>query len=647
MKRSEISPTSHDELEVVQRLIDDQNASIMESVFRMFEPPPRLTISEWAEKYAYLSPEDSAEPGKYHCSRAPYQREMMDAVSDPEIEEVSYKTSSQVGKTQIAKAIIGYYMQQDPGPILLVMPNEKMVRSFSKDRLTPMLRDTPVLRELVRQARAKNSSNEILHKTFPGGHFTGVSAGTASDLVSRPIRILIFDEKDKYKSSAGYSGDPSEMAKTRTKTFFNRKIINISTPEIEGASPISADFDRSDQRYNYVPCIRCGFPQRLYFANMKWDKAAAVDVLPDRVWYECEQCHAKLEESDRMKMVTAGEWRPTYPERRRHAGFFLWELYSPWSSMLAIAHKFIAARRSNNPEILKQVVNEVFGEVWRYVQETKINESDLLKRRDEYTDVPEGAYILTAGVDVQGDRIEVGIDAWGPGEQSWMIDHQILPGSPERADVWGLLENYLLGSWKHESGVMMNIECCFVDSGNFTDYVYGYTKPRTGRRIFASKGSSQEKAPIVGKPSTNNRARALLFPIGTDVAKTVIMSRLKIEDRGAGYMHFNQKADENYFSQLTAERLKTWLAKGRLNRKWVKVRERNEVLDVKVMNLAAILYLNPNWELVKTNFESLADASPSVPAEESDKLKVQSEIRTRDPFLPATGPRRKNFVHGW
>jgi len=566
---------------------------------------------------------------------------MMDAVSEPLNSEVTFKTSSQIGKTQIVKNVIGYYMDQDPCPILLVMPNEKMVRSFSKDRLAPMLRDTPSLRGLVKDARAKDSSNEILHKTFRGGHFTGVSAGTASDLVSRPIRVLILEEKDKYKPSAGYSGDPSEMAKSRTKTFHNRKIINVSTPEIEGASQISADFDRSDQRHLFVACPHCKAPQKLVFAQLKWSKPPSETSPPDEVWYECQKCAAKIEEHHRHQMIQEAVWVATHPGRIGHAGFFIWEIYSPWSSFRTICLKFLDAHRSNNPEKLKQFVNEVLGETWRANEELKISADELLNRVEEYVDVPTGAFILTAAADVHADRIEVSVEAWGPGEENWLMDYKVLVGSPEQRTVWTDLDRYLMKSWKHESGAMLSVTSCFVDSGDFADYVLAYTKPRFGRRIFASKGSSVFEAPIVSRPTKNNRARALLYSIGSSTAKTVITYRLKIDHYGPGYQHFNRVADAEYVRQLTSEKLIMEFSKGRSIKKWRKIRNRNEALDIKVLNLAALLLLNPNWPAVMKNFS--IRVAKIKPAEGAKETQSGSEAlsEAQGPTRPPTFRRRR------
>ena len=195
-------------------------------------------MSQWADQNRRLSPEASSEPGTWVTDRAPYQRGMMDAVNEPGVSEVVYMTSSQIGKTEILNNIIGYFAHQDPSPMLLIQPTLDMAETWSKDRLAPMIRDTDALTDLFGDPRSRDSNNTLLHKKFPGGHITMAGANSPSSLASRPIRIVLLDEEDRYPHSAGTEGDPGSLAQKRTTTFWNRLLVTASTPTIEDESKI-------------------------------------------------------------------------------------------------------------------------------------------------------------------------------------------------------------------------------------------------------------------------------------------------------------------------------------------------------------------------------------------------------------------------
>jgi phage terminase large subunit GpA-like protein len=243
--------------------------ALEQAFYRALAPPPNVTVSQWADEFRVLSPEASAEPGRWDTTRAPYQRGIMDAIHDPLIQTVVVMSSAQIGKTEILCNILGYCIDVDPGPILVVQPTLEMAEAFSKDRLDPMLRDTPVLRGKVSDARTRDASNTIRHKTFPGGHITLAGANSPASLASRPIRLLLYDELDRGEVTA--EGDPLALAEKRTTTFWNRKHIIVSTPGIKGISRIEAKFAESDQRYSFVACPHCGFRHRLEWQHVHWD----------------------------------------------------------------------------------------------------------------------------------------------------------------------------------------------------------------------------------------------------------------------------------------------------------------------------------------------------------------------------------------
>ena len=286
------------------------NRRLIKSI-QLLKPPPKQTVSEWAVEHRILSAEASAESGKYNLARAPFQKGWQDAISDPRIHTIVGMTSAQVGKTEtFLNNPVGYFIAQDPAPILVIQPTLEMAQTWSKDRFAPMLRDTLVLKELVKDPRARDSNNTILHKTFAGGHITMAGANSASSLASRPIRIVFMDEVDRFPASAGSEGDPVALTKKRTTTFWNRKIIMTSTHTVKGASRIEQAFSESDQRKYYVPCPECGEFQILYWANIRWDQDEVGKHLPETARYICEFCEYEIKEADKSRLLLGGSGVP-------------------------------------------------------------------------------------------------------------------------------------------------------------------------------------------------------------------------------------------------------------------------------------------------------------------------------------------------
>jgi phage terminase large subunit GpA-like protein len=588
------------------------------------KPPPKLTVSEWADEYRRLSPEASAEPGRWFTARAEYQRGIMDAVSDPAVETVVVMSSAQVGKTEIVNNIVGYHVHQDPAPILVLQPTVEMAQTWSKDRLAPMLRDTPALRGRVKAPRSKNSQNTLLHKVFPGGHITMTGSNAPASLASRPIRIVLCDEVDRYPPSAGTEGDPVSLARKRSTTFWNRKIILTSTPTAAGMSRIEAEFEQSDKRHFHVPCPHCGTRQRMLWGNVKWLQDDAGQHLPDTAAYHCGECGVVWSEADRQAAIRQGRWVAT-GQPGRIAGFHLSELYSPWSSIPDMARAFLSAKK--NTETLRTFINTALGEPWEDRGE-QVDQHGLYGRREKYAaDVPNGALLLTAGIDVQRDRIEMEVVGWGEGEESWNVDYRVIPGDPARDDVWQDLENALHADYQHETGTQMHITAAVIDSGDQTTRVYDFVQKSKHQRLFAGKGVPGPGRPVakVSRATSGKKRRQVdLYQIGVDDAKGTIYARLKMTETGPGFCHFPLSRDAEYFAQLTSEKLITRYRLGRPHKEWHKVRARNEALDCRVYAFAALKLLNPVWSAISRNLDK--KANPEKPPE---------------PELPRTTQRRR------
>lgn len=553
-------------------------------------PPPKLTISEWADRYRVLSPEASAEPGTWSTDRAPYQRGIMDAMSDPLIEEVTFVKSSQVGATEMINNAIGYFVHQDPSPILLIMPTKEVAGAWSKDRLATMLRDTPVIRGRVRDVKSRDSDNTILHKRFFGGHITIGGANAPAGLASRPVRILLFDEVDRFPASAGTEGDPISLGENRSKTFWNRKHIRTSTPTIEGVSRIDKSYKESDMRRYFVPCPHCEEMHLLEWKNIVWEKTDDGKDLPHTAAHACPHCGALEEDSDLPRMLKNGEWRATNPDVQGHAGFHINELYSPWVRFGKTVETFLKSK--GDPERLKTWVNTALGEVWLEGKEIG-NAQNMMTRRENYDAdmVPYGGVVITVGVDVQDDRLEFETIAWGRNYENWSLDYTVLNGDPGRPEVWDALDTYLTRTYLHESGKRLRIMGCAIDTGgHYTKSVYAFCRPRFGRGVFAIKGASGQGKPLASSASKNNTGKVRLFTVGTETAKDMIAGHLAQEEHGPGYCHFPHHYGEGYFEQLLAEKPVVRYVRGHRVRTWQLRRTgaRNEVLDCRVYALAVI-----------------------------------------------------------
>jgi phage terminase large subunit GpA-like protein len=603
----------------------------------VLKPPPKLTVSEWADANRQLSEEASAEPGRWNTDRAMYQRGVMDAANDPTVETVVFMASAQVGKTEMVNNLVGYTIDQDPAPMLVIQPTLEMAHTWSKDRLGPMLRDTPCLKNKVTEPRAKDSNNTILHKGFPGGNLDMVGANSPAGLASRPKKRVLADEIDRYEASAGGEGDPVDLAVRRTQTFHDRKIFLISTPTEDGISRIQAAYEESDQRHFFVPCPQCGQAQTLVWAQVKIPRDDKGAYLTADTYYECVHCKAQLGDADLREAVRNGNWVASKPFKGV-AGFHINQIYSPWSSLAQIAAEFRAAKDSRNRERLKVWVNTVLGEVWRDKGEG-VERDTLLKRREDYSPgkLPAGVLVLTSAADVQDTRIEVEVKGWGLQEEGWGVEKLVLPGDPAQPMVWEDLDRVLRRIYRSELGFDMPIATMAVDSGgHHTQQVYRWCKARALRRVWAIKGVGGPKQ-LIMRPSKDSATKALLLPLGVDQAKSTIYAQLKLTDAGPGYQHFpnGHGYDQDHFDQLTSEERHTKFELGVAHFFWRKKKSgaRNEALDLAVYNYCILNYLRPNWSALKQAQEyKAAGAMPQTEqAEPQEEQLPQAPLEVREP----------------
>lgn len=528
----------------------------------------------------------------------------MDAFSDPLCHTVVVMSSAQIGKTEVLNNLTGYHIDQDPSPMLVVQPTLQMAEAWSKDRLAPMLRDTPTLRGKVKDPRARDSGNTLLHKTFPGGHITMAGANSPASLASRPVRVVLQDEVDRYPPSAGTEGDPVNLARKRSANFWNRKNGLFSTPTIKGASRIELAYHGSDQRKYWIACPHCGHEQTLAWSQVKWTQTEGRHD-PTTARYCCAGCGVMWTDAERYIALRSGEWRAK-AEFRGIAGFWLNALYSPWVALESLVADFLEAKRAmdqGDTRLMVVFVNTALGETWEEGGE-RPDWTFLAGRREKYVaEVPDGALVLVAGVDIQDNRWELEVSGWGTGEESWGIDYRVGFGDPARPEYWRDLDAALLAVYSDKGGGQHRIAAACVDSGgHHTQAVYDFCKAREHRRIYAVKGDDGAGRAMVSAPKRQKTAQqasaADVFIVGVDGIKGLIYGRLRVTEMGAGYCHFPAQYSDEWFEQLTSEKLVTRYQRGVPYKCWVLPSgKRNEALDCRVYGYAAIRILSPRWEL--------------------------------------------------
>lgn len=618
---------------------------IMERAMEAWRPRERLLISEWADKNRRL-PQSGPEGGRWRTARAEYQRGMMDAVLEPGVEEVWHMCSSQVGKSEIILNTAGFFMDHDPASILMVQPNQKpMGESFSKDRIAPMIRETPALQKLVKDPRSRDSNNTLLHKEFPGGHLTIAGANSPAGLASRPVRVVLLDEVDRFPDSAGSEGDPVRLAQQRQANYWNRVFVATSTPTIKGFSRMEKGYLAGDKRQFLLPCPHCGEWTPLAWKNFDFENEGTVEA----PLHHCTECERPMYQRDRDVLLPQGQWvaqREFYGIISTH----IWAAYSPWVEWSTLAKKYLSAKEGG-VELLKTFYNTLLGESFEeeggqvnpYDLESRARTATLIRSEEgEKYVVPDGALVLTAGVDVQDDRLECEVVGWGDHEESWSIRYEIINGSPAQAHTWQALDDILGQGYVNEDGKGISLPCAGVDTGDgdWAQEVYAYCVARMAfrRGVLPFKGARRFDAPIwkpPRKPSKGERDKTHPYMIGVSQIKLRIRNYMTVMT-GSGCMHFPDHYTDKYFKGLTAEKLETINTGNAIPaRKWVKIRDRNEPLDCRVYAYAAMKILNPDWAALKRQLTRQEDGkSPeNVPKPAKKAIKRPK--------------RRANWVNKW
>ena len=582
--------------------IRPETYELFKRILKILEPPPDITLSQWADEYRYLSSEFAAEPGRWHTDRAPYQREPMDAITNTHTRKVVLMWAAQMGKTQSTILnTIGYYMHYEPCAILWLEPTVEASEKGSKTFLAPMMRDTPVLAGLTSH-RSRDKNDTIREKNFPGGHITMQGANSPTGLSMLPIRVLLADEIDRYPASAGNEGDPLALAEKRMTAFWDSKEIVTSTPTIKGFSKIEAEYEHSTREVWNVPCPKCGKYQPLTWGKIKFDKDAFRDGTNTEVGMECEHCREISDQYEWKALFGKGKYIAEFP-RRKTRGFYVnrfASLLSPWENAV---EEFLDANdeaKNGNREPLKVWTNTVLAETWDE-EGVQLDEQELMARAEEYgADVPDAVIALTCGVDTQDDRFEYEIVGWGLGKESWGIEKGEIYGDLKGPEIFDRLDKLLLRTFTKKDGTTLTITAACIDSqGHFTNQVDRFCLPRWGRNVWSIKGKGGMDVPFISNPTTNNRVKTPKFTLGVDTGKVLIYDRLKVElPRGKagacpGYCHFpiGRGYDDKYYKGLTAEKRIITYKKGRATTAWVLKNQgyrRNEPLDIRNYATAAM-----------------------------------------------------------
>jgi phage terminase large subunit GpA-like protein len=641
---------------------------------RLFKPPPKFKLSEYADTHVRLSSESSAESGKWQTY--PYQQGILDALTDPAIEEVWVQKSARVGWTKMLNIHSQYHMHHDPCSILHVQPTLEDAEGYSKEEIAPMLRDTPCLQGLVSDAKAKDGSNSLLQKQFPGGVLSLVGANSPRGFRRVSRRIVQFDEVDGYPPTAGAEGDQIKLGKKRSEYFWNRKIVGGSTPTIKHFSRIERLFTSGDQRRRFLPCPHCKHMQILKWENLKWipgDYEATTHFV-----CENEKCKAEIFHHDFEWMDKNGEWRSTaIAINPKVVSFHIWAAYSysPNSTWPHLAREYDECK--SDAEQLKTFVNTVMGEVWEDEFSTKLSAEGLYGKALTTGHLPgiapAGVLVITAGVDVQDNRIEVTIDGWGVDEECWRISHEVIYGDTEGDEVWAQLDEILYRPIPHEIAEPMPISAMAVDTGYRTHTVYDWARRRKGtvidgrlvHRVLAVKGDNLGTKPAIGKgkkldvnwKGQSHKKSVELFIVGSSTVKDAIYPRMAMPGYGAKTVHFHRELTADYFEQLTAEKKIIKYSKmGFPVAHWHKKNgARNEALDCAVYAYAALQWLYTRrarstfWEQYHRELKLRDPEQESAPAAAVVEEKLPEPVAQGNPYIDSVsgGNWATGFIKKW
>jgi phage terminase large subunit GpA-like protein len=569
-------------------------ARLRRSVAAGLRPPARLSYSQWAAANFRLSAAGSGQAGKFRPWK--FQREILDAMGDPAIERVSVMKSARTGFTKSLVAAIGATAINDPCAMALFVPTDDDAKRIAVDEIDPAFRESPALSGAMKTGRS-GGRNTLTQRTMTGGGTLKVlSARSPRNFRSHTLKVVFCDEVDGMEITS--EGDPLMLIEKRTLSFVDRKIVVGSTPTDEVSSLINKRYGESDQRVFEVPCPHCSHRFELQWEHIKWTPGK-----PSDIHAACPECGSCIDERDKPAMVEAGEWRAMAPEVVGHAGFRVSSLVSLFAnaSWAKLAEEYEKAVKSG-PSATQVFYNTVLGRPWSTTI-GYVSDGDLFQKVEDFglgfdasasrwsVRIPSEVLYVTAGIDVQVDRLEVSLWGWSEDGQRWVLGHEIVRGSTKLETTWSDLDALLETKWKHPLGGEIGVEAACVDSGdgNRTQEVYDYCMPRSHRRIVAIKGRAGP-LPVI-KASTSRRKKSRggqLWIVGVDQVKTDIITAVALERGTPGCIRFSDLLDREWFSQFASEQRKVRYIQNRPVVEFARIANRNaEALDASVYAIAA------------------------------------------------------------
>lgn len=633
---------------------------------RGLQPDPNMTVDEWSDEFMII-PKDSGanEYGKYKTSRTPHARQVMRALSDNHpCKRVALMGASQMLKTQVGLNWFACSVHQSPANFLWILPTGKLAKRTST-RISKTIAAVPELTERVAMPRSRDSVNTLDTKDYTGGSLFIVTAGAAANLAEVPARRVLFDEVDRAVANVNGEGDPVALAEARQTTFErNRKSYYPSSPTITGESIIETLYEKGTKHVALAECVHCGHAQTLEFERLQYteDKQNAM--------YPCIACFEPMYESDKNRMFASGLWSDGVEGDGETESFTINAMFLPygWMPWIALLREYHQAKEKLNEGSEEKMIafyNTRLARCWERAKE-QTQASALKARAEPYKlgTVPKGGLILSAAVDTQPDRFEMKVVAWGEGMECWIVDYEVILGSPSEDETKLKLQAALDKRYRHQSGNTMPISAAFVDSGGAnTQDVYNFTRLRQHRHIFSIKGASQPGKPILStKPSDMDvswngkieKGGVKLWMIGTDTAKDYLAARYRLS-AGPGAVHFSDDLTDDYYKQLTAEYRVFTYKRGRKVSVWDKKKaDRNEACDLMVYNLAVAYYLGlhkktaKQWQILRDYIDPETGDLFNVPVEtisdesqpaQIEQPKPQEQWPTKPP-VPTAAPRK-------
>lgn len=613
------------------------NPLLLKAFIEGLKLDPFIKISEWGDKYRILPTDSSSESGPYRIDRMPYLREIADELSpQSEAAEVTVVKGIQLGLTELGNNTLFCYSHLYRCPMLQILPTETATRTHATSKIWPSIEASPILKSIIRPRKTTDGSS-ITNLVFNGGSITLAWSNSATSFASMSRRLVVCDDVDRWALTIE-GGDPLDLAKNRTEAFpNNKKIYYNSSPGEKHKSKIWPKYNNSSMGVYTMKCPHCGEDVVFEKDGFVFEKDENYQLVGNVV-FVCSNNGCIIEEYMKFEMMEeekGARYVHTFPERIKHRGFRLPSYYSPFKTWNEIFQEYLEAYKDmvtrKDTTKMASWTNTKDANVWEEKID-KLDSKEYLNRHEEYAaEVPNGVFILTAGVDTQDDRLEVEVVGWGKYGESWSIAKLILEGDPKFPRVWQKLDNVLENSYKHESGIDMKILGMGIDSGGHrTDYVYSYCKTRVEQNVFCMKGDNSVETPILKSGISKNKDGSLrLYMIGVNSAKDVVYGQLITKEVGPGYMHYPKKPEynEEHFKQLTGE------AKDKTTGRWKKFRARNEALDLRVYAMATLRILEnqyyPNgmdWDDIELEFNA------RVEEELNTVKKVEKEIREHNSF---------------